>query len=544
VKRFYVRIGERQVHVRSLGEGPTVVLLHQSPKSSQELVPLMEVLSRDFHVLAPDTPGYGLSDPLAPSDEEPGIDDFVDALARLFDALGLGCVPLFGTHTGAIQAVRFAVRYPHKVHSLVANGVLINDAQERADLVQHYFPRFEPHWDGSHLPWLWSRLLDQYTFFPWYARSPDKRFSWPASLEEMDLSALEFLQAGDNYRAAYRAVVDYAIADDLARLSVPSCLLVAQPDPLSESVADYPALPDCVAVQVVPEFADIAAATQQFLRAQAPCETVSLPGAPSPPGGVYRRFVHTALGNVHLRAAGKAAARRPVLCLHEPGASSRSCIELMGAMAPLRHLIAPDLPGHGDTDVSGLCSVEEMASFVEKLLDDLGLDSVDVVTLGASWTYGAALVKSIPERVAGIAFCNPDVVSNAQVLQQSLPDLAPDAAGSHLQRAWFYLRDKQLFFPWSERGEDNIIHGLVRVTSRRLHEQLVDLLKSRSSADECLRACWSVPIDRLSACSRATLLAYAWHPVHGVAAIPEVLPDEPYRWGPAVEQALHRSAAQ
>lgn len=547
MERFYVRVGERQVHVRTTGKGPAVVLLHQSPQSSRELVPLMELLGAHFQVFAPDTPGYGQSDPLSPPDEEAGIDDFVDALAGVFDALGLTRVPLFGTHTGAIQAVRFAARFPHRVHCLVANGVLVNSPEERADLVAHYFTRFEPKWDGSHLAWLWSRLRDQYTFFPWYARTPDSRFSWLASLNEMDAGALEFLQAGDNYRTAYRAVIDYAIADDLARLTVPSYLLVAKPDPLSEAVDSYPTLPHGVTVEVVPQFADIPDATLQFLLQQAPEEAASL-GPLSPPTsiGVQRRFLRIASGSVHLRVSGDGEVERPVLCLHEPGTSSRALRELMGAMAPGRQLIAPDLPGHGDTEISGHHSVADIAGFLREVLSALDIDEVDVVTVGASWVYGAALRRELGPRVNGLVLCNPEFVGaySEQLVQQPIPDLAVDSAGSHLQRAWFYLRDRHLFFPWSERGAENIIHGLVRATPRRLHEQLVDLLKSRDGLQAQLRAAWSVSKEDGLAGLQSEILACDWHPARSEVESCGALPDEPYRWGGAVNDAIARSATR
>ena len=111
IQRAFATVGERQVHYRHAGEGPPVVLLHQSPASSAALAPLIRRLAARFSVIAPDTPGYGHSDPLVPADAEPGIDDYVDAMAALFDVLGLQRPALFGSHTGAIIATRFASLY-------------------------------------------------------------------------------------------------------------------------------------------------------------------------------------------------------------------------------------------------------------------------------------------------------------------------------------------------------------------------------------------------------------------------------------------------
>ena len=69
IARGFLTLPGRQVHYRRAGSGPPVVLLHQSPKTSEELVPLIAVLAEHFTVFAPDTPGYGLSDPIAAPDK-------------------------------------------------------------------------------------------------------------------------------------------------------------------------------------------------------------------------------------------------------------------------------------------------------------------------------------------------------------------------------------------------------------------------------------------------------------------------------------------
>ena len=69
--------GVRQVHYRRQGRGPAVLMLHQSPQSSREFEPLMAEWATDFTVFAPDTPGYGLSDPLA--DTEASMEDIAQA---------------------------------------------------------------------------------------------------------------------------------------------------------------------------------------------------------------------------------------------------------------------------------------------------------------------------------------------------------------------------------------------------------------------------------------------------------------------------------
>ena len=84
IRRHFVTInGERQVHYRRAGRGPAVVLLHQSPTSSREHTRLIERLMSEFTVIAPDTPGNGLSDPLL--GEQPLAEDYAHALAETLD---------------------------------------------------------------------------------------------------------------------------------------------------------------------------------------------------------------------------------------------------------------------------------------------------------------------------------------------------------------------------------------------------------------------------------------------------------------------------
>ena len=106
IEHRFVTSGERRVMVRRAGSGPPVVLLHESPRSSAAFIPMIEALAERFTVIAPDTPGYGGSDPL--DLHRPQIADYADALKEVMDALGLERAALFGRHTGAAIAIEFA----------------------------------------------------------------------------------------------------------------------------------------------------------------------------------------------------------------------------------------------------------------------------------------------------------------------------------------------------------------------------------------------------------------------------------------------------
>ena len=91
----FVQVGERKVFIRAAGQGPTLLLLHQSPQNSRALIPWIERLSADYAVFAPDTPGFGFSDPLPLL--APEIPDYAAALAALNSL----------THLGPVEALLF-----------------------------------------------------------------------------------------------------------------------------------------------------------------------------------------------------------------------------------------------------------------------------------------------------------------------------------------------------------------------------------------------------------------------------------------------------
>ena len=167
VRRFVTingQWGPRQVHYRRCGSGPAVLLLHQSPQSSTEYEDLMRSWAGDFTMIAPDHPGYGLSDPLGPSDAS--LEDFADGVAELLEALQIEKVAAYGFHTGAGMAVALASRHPQKVSAVYANGYVVLNDSEREHMLSGYLPPFIPSWDGSHLTWIWTRNRDQLLFFP------------------------------------------------------------------------------------------------------------------------------------------------------------------------------------------------------------------------------------------------------------------------------------------------------------------------------------------------------------------------------------------
>ena len=206
ITRNYLQVGGRRVHYRRCGSGPALLMVHQSPRSGKEYEGLMLAWGRHFTCIAPDSPGFGQSDPL-PGDH-PTIDDFADATVEFIDALGLGRVHAYGFHSGGIILVTALKRHPQRFIRLAVGGYAIWTAEEMAVFGEHYLPSFVPTPYGEHLTWLWNRILEQSWVFPWFdlrdvARLPGAH----DDPERVHAVVMEMLDAGDAYRAGYGAVL-------------------------------------------------------------------------------------------------------------------------------------------------------------------------------------------------------------------------------------------------------------------------------------------------------------------------------------------------
>ena len=120
ITRHYLTINGRLVHYRRYGSGPPLIMVHQSPRSSAEYEALMLTWGAHFTCIAPDTPGFGQSQPLVKAD--PDINDYADAIVEFIRALGLEKVAAYGFHSGGIILVTALKRHPEVFTGLAVGG--------------------------------------------------------------------------------------------------------------------------------------------------------------------------------------------------------------------------------------------------------------------------------------------------------------------------------------------------------------------------------------------------------------------------------------
>ena len=191
---------------------PPVVLVHGQVVSSRYMVPLAEHLAPDFHVYAPDLPGFGLSDK---PPEVLDIAALAEALAAWMTQVGLGRAVLVGNSLGCQILAEFAVRHGDRVTALVLQGPTADPAARTA---VRQIAR-----------WLWNGARE---------RSP--RMGW--------ILLRDYLAAGPRrFILTFRHLLNHRIEDLLPRIAAPTLVLRGTRDPVvppawARRVADL--LPD------------------------------------------------------------------------------------------------------------------------------------------------------------------------------------------------------------------------------------------------------------------------------------------------------------
>lgn len=115
VSQARVQVRDGEIHLLRGGAGEPLLYLHGGGGAGR-WGPVHQSLSAGFDVIAPDHPGFGLSDVM---DELDRIDDLVYHYLGLLDLLGLDRLHLAGISFGGWLAAELAVHSPRRFASLV-----------------------------------------------------------------------------------------------------------------------------------------------------------------------------------------------------------------------------------------------------------------------------------------------------------------------------------------------------------------------------------------------------------------------------------------
>ncbi|MEL7029769.1 MAG: alpha/beta fold hydrolase, partial [Pseudomonadota bacterium] len=180
---------------------------------------------------APDTLGNGQSTP--PLQEAPTLGQFAGAMEGFADALGLGAVDVYGTHTGAHIAIEWAIAAPKRVRRVILDGVAVLSDADRAEFLENYAPPQWPSADGAQFHWAWSFIRDQMIFWPHYKKdAAHLRQGGVFDAETLHELTLDVLNNLETYHLPYRAVFQHEVKARLALVRQPVLWLATAGAPL------------------------------------------------------------------------------------------------------------------------------------------------------------------------------------------------------------------------------------------------------------------------------------------------------------------------
>lgn len=119
-----VTIDDVDIFYREAGnpDRPTLLLLHGFPTSSHMFRDLITELADDYHLVAPDYPGYGFSSMPAVDEFDYSFDNIANIMGKFVDEIGIGRFSLYLMDYGAPVGFRLAASQPDRIETLIVQN--------------------------------------------------------------------------------------------------------------------------------------------------------------------------------------------------------------------------------------------------------------------------------------------------------------------------------------------------------------------------------------------------------------------------------------
>ncbi len=119
-----VTIEDVEIFYREAGnpDRPTLLLLHGFPTSSHMFRDLMPALADQYHLVAPDYPGYGFSSMPSVDEFDYSFDNIARIIEKFTDEIGLDHYSLYLMDYGAPIGFRIATSRPERIDTLIVQN--------------------------------------------------------------------------------------------------------------------------------------------------------------------------------------------------------------------------------------------------------------------------------------------------------------------------------------------------------------------------------------------------------------------------------------
>jgi pimeloyl-ACP methyl ester carboxylesterase len=114
LKIFYREAGDKT--------RPTLLLLHGFPSASHMFRDLMPKLCDRYYVVAPDLPGFGMTEQPARDKFTYSFENIAKVIGRFTEVLGLGKFAIYVFDYGAPVGFRLAVKHPERITAIITQN--------------------------------------------------------------------------------------------------------------------------------------------------------------------------------------------------------------------------------------------------------------------------------------------------------------------------------------------------------------------------------------------------------------------------------------
>lgn len=143
-----IKVNGLNIFYRESGDAtkPTLLLLHGYPTSSHMFRNLIPILSKDYHIIAPDLPGFGFSDSPDHKEFNYTFENLATTMQAFIDQLKMKRFAIYVFDYGAPVGFRLAMNNPEKITGIISqNGNAYKEGLSNEwDPIQRYWNESTP----------------------------------------------------------------------------------------------------------------------------------------------------------------------------------------------------------------------------------------------------------------------------------------------------------------------------------------------------------------------------------------------------------------